>query len=133
MKVDLDTLGNPDGYLARTLMGWKKRGAAAWNGDIPSALTTLADWLDARLIADAQATLIHNDFKLDNVILDPESLPPGRNRLGHGHARRSALGPSSYARLLGRSWRSRRHAGAEPDANCRTRFPKPRGDSQLLH
>ena len=76
VKVDLDTLGNPDGYLARTLKGWKKRGAAAWSGDIPSALTTLADWLDARLITDGQATLIHNDFKLDNVILDPETLAP---------------------------------------------------------
>ena len=74
--VDLDTLGNTEGYLARTLGGWKKRGLAAWDGDVPSALTALSDWLDARLIADAQATLIHNDFKLDNVILNPNTHAP---------------------------------------------------------
>ncbi|MDG2205157.1 MAG: phosphotransferase family protein [Alphaproteobacteria bacterium] len=76
MAVDLDTLGNTDGYLARTLKGWTKRAVAAWNGDAPPALATLADWLDSRPIANAPATLIHNDFKLDNVILNPDTLAP---------------------------------------------------------
>jgi len=74
--VDLDTLGNPDGFLARTLKGWTKRAVTAWDGDGPPNLTFLADWLEARLIDDAPATLLHNDFKLDNIILHPDSLDP---------------------------------------------------------
>ena len=64
------------GLFSPHSQGWKKRVLAAWDGDVPSALTALSDWLDARLIADSQATLIHNDFKLDNVILNPNTHAP---------------------------------------------------------
>ena len=74
--IDLDTLGNTNGYLARTLTGWTKRAIAAWGRDAPPALATLVDWLGAQIVPDAPATLIHNDFKLDNVILNPDTLAP---------------------------------------------------------
>ncbi len=74
--VDLDTLGHPEGFLARTLTGWTKRAVAAWDGDGPANLAYLADWLGARLVGDAPATLLHNDFKLDNIILNPDTLAP---------------------------------------------------------
>jgi len=74
--VDLDTLGNPTDFLARTLGGWVKRAKAAWLGDPPAALTFLAEWLGSNLPADNPPTLLHNDFKLDNLILDPETLAP---------------------------------------------------------
>jgi len=74
--VDLDTLGNPDGFLARTLKGWVKRATAAWGGTAPADLEFLAGWLGERLVVDGPATLLHNDFKLDNLILNPDTLEP---------------------------------------------------------
>ncbi|MEK9722328.1 MAG: phosphotransferase family protein [Rhodospirillaceae bacterium] len=75
--VDLDSLGRPEGFLARTMGGWIKRAQAAWEGDdAPAGLAWLADWLAARQVADIAPTLLHNDFKLDNVILDPGTLDP---------------------------------------------------------
>ena len=43
-------------------------------------LDEVATWLDANLPADADddAALIHNDYKYDNVVLDPRADEPGR-------------------------------------------------------
>jgi len=74
--VDLDTLGNPAGFAARTLKGWTKRAQAAWGGAAPATLEMLAEWLGLRVPEDGAVTLLHNDFKLDNLILDPTTLAP---------------------------------------------------------
>ena len=74
--VDLETLGNPTGFLYRTLKGWTKRARTAWTGENPSSLISLIDWLEPRMFSVAEPTLLHNDFKLDNIILNPDSLEP---------------------------------------------------------
>ena len=74
--VNLDTLGNPGGFLARTLKGWTKRAKAAWTGNTPANLKSLIDWLEPRIVSDASSALLHNDFKLDNIILNPDTLKP---------------------------------------------------------
>ena len=74
--VDLDTLGNPAGFAARTLKGWTKRAQAAWGGAAPATLEMLAEWLGLRVPEDGAVTWLHNDFKLDNLILDPTTLAP---------------------------------------------------------
>ena len=76
VAIDLDTLGNPTDFLARTLGGWVKRANAAWLGEPPAALPFLANWLGERRPADSPPTLLHNDFKLDNLILNPDTLAP---------------------------------------------------------
>jgi aminoglycoside phosphotransferase (APT) family kinase protein len=74
--VDLDTLGKPEGFMARTVEGWLKR-AAVYEGILePHAYSELAAWLRANVPPARGATLLHSDFKLDNVILDPKSLAP---------------------------------------------------------
>lgn len=75
--VDLDSLGNPDGFLARAVAGWRKRfGVAAkdvyTDRPIPTAATEVMAWMDRQPVPTGDVTLLHNDFKLNNLILDPE-------------------------------------------------------------
>lgn len=69
----LGDLGRPDGYVARQIRGWTNRYRDARTDDIPS-IERAAAWLDAHQPADSPAALIHNDFKYDNVVLDPRRL-----------------------------------------------------------
>ena len=80
-RLDLHTtgladLGRPEGYVQRQVYGWITRYENAMTDDVP-AMTEAAAWLRAHLPPDqgaAGATLIHNDYKFDNVVLDPEDL-----------------------------------------------------------
>ena len=55
---------------------------------------------------ESGATLVHNDFKYDNVVLAPDLSARRRGaRLGDGDHRRSAHGPGHGARLLDRAGR----------------------------
>ena len=75
-EVGLQDLGRPEGFLARTAAGWLKRADLAWEGTTPAVMRELRTWLEANIAPDRSPTLIHNDFKLDNVVLDPETLDP---------------------------------------------------------
>ncbi|MBU6498193.1 MAG: phosphotransferase family protein [Rhodospirillales bacterium] len=68
--IGLDTLGRPEGFVARQLEGWARR----WHDalEAPRGETApLLDWLAARMPASAAPVLLHNDFKLDNLLVDP--------------------------------------------------------------
>ena len=67
-QTGLIQLGKPEGYIRRQVDGWHKRYLAAQTDDIP-AMTELARWLDQTMPAENSPTLIHNDFKYDNVVL----------------------------------------------------------------
>ncbi|HYM09592.1 MAG TPA: phosphotransferase family protein [Bryobacterales bacterium] len=70
----LTGLGKPDGMLVRHIRGWIRRWEAAKTREIP-AMDGLAIWLFKRLPKTApQPTLIHNDYKLDNVMLSADNL-----------------------------------------------------------
>ena len=75
-KVGLDDLGSPDGFLQRAVAGWIKRFHVA-AGDIysgrqhPKSVEFIIDWLKSQTIPEADHTLLHNDFKLNNIVLDP--------------------------------------------------------------
>jgi aminoglycoside phosphotransferase (APT) family kinase protein len=75
-QIGLETLGRPAGFLARTVEGWAARSAAVADLINPGALSEVVDWLRRRVPADAPPSLIHSDFKLDNMILTPETLAP---------------------------------------------------------
>ncbi len=77
-QVDVQTagladLGRPEGYVARQVTGWAKRHAAAQT-DAVEDMDALAAWLAAHLPPESGAALIHNDFKYDNVMVDPDQL-----------------------------------------------------------
>lgn len=70
----LADLGRPEGYTARQVEGWSRRYRNARTADVPGN-EGLMERLAAGMPADpGRATVIHNDFKFDNVVLDPETL-----------------------------------------------------------
>jgi aminoglycoside phosphotransferase (APT) family kinase protein len=79
-RIGLDNLGKPDGFLGRTITGWAVRAAMAVDGaELVPPTEELVTWLRRELPPDCpteQATLLHNDFKLDNIVLDPATLKP---------------------------------------------------------
>jgi aminoglycoside phosphotransferase (APT) family kinase protein len=66
----LETLAKPDGYVERQVGGWTRRWQAARTREVPG-IERVVDWLAANAPATGDATLVHNDFKFDNLVLDP--------------------------------------------------------------
>src|ERR1039457_5053919 len=71
----LTSLGKPAGFLERQVRGWAERWERAKTEEIPEMDYPLR-WLSERLPAEPAPTLVHNDFNLDNVMLDADN--PGR-------------------------------------------------------
>jgi aminoglycoside phosphotransferase (APT) family kinase protein len=71
----LESLGKPDGYLGRQVKGWTERWERARTRAVPAADEVLA-WLNARLPASPAPTLVHNDWRLDNMAVAADD--PGR-------------------------------------------------------
>jgi aminoglycoside phosphotransferase (APT) family kinase protein len=70
----LGELGSPQGYVKRQVEGWTKRYFNARTDDVP-AIEKLAEWLHQNLPPDSERSgLIHNDYKYDNLVLDPHDL-----------------------------------------------------------
>ena len=71
----LTDLGYPDGFLARQVQGWIGRYAAAKTDDSPE-IAELATWLQTHLPTSPAPTIVHNDFKLNNLLLAAGELAP---------------------------------------------------------
>lgn len=74
-RVGLETLGRPDGFLRRQVEGWAGRYDRAKTGDVP-VVAEVIQWLRDHLPPSPTPTLVHNDLRLDNMMLD--SRDPGR-------------------------------------------------------
>jgi len=68
-------LGKPAGFLERQVSGWAERWRRAQTETLPE-MDQLIGWLTDRLPESPAATLVHNDYKLDNLMLDAGD--PGR-------------------------------------------------------
>jgi aminoglycoside phosphotransferase (APT) family kinase protein len=75
-EIGLGALGHPAGFLGRTVEGWSTRGAAVADLLNPLAFAETVGWLRGRIPADASVSLLHSDFKLDNMIIEPTTLAP---------------------------------------------------------
>ena len=60
-------------FVERNVNGWINRYRGSETDDIP-AMNETAQWLTANCPPDCGAVLIHNDFKFDNLVLDPADL-----------------------------------------------------------
>jgi len=69
-QAGLADFGRPEGYVGRQVAGWTKRWRTARTDDIPE-MDEVATWLGSHQPGESGAVLIHNDFKYDNVVLDP--------------------------------------------------------------
>jgi len=74
--VGLDDLGRPEGFLARAVSGWRRRGLAAQEDGTGNLHEEVGRWLEQNIVPDGPPGLLHNDFKLNNIILDPEDFTP---------------------------------------------------------
>ncbi len=67
----LDSLGKGEGYVRRQIEGWIDRYRKAKTEDVGDFEAVMA-WLKDKMPASDVATcLIHNDFRFDNVVLNP--------------------------------------------------------------
>ncbi|MEQ8627878.1 phosphotransferase family protein [Ekhidna sp.] len=70
-KNGLDDLGKGEGYVERQVTGWNKRYSDAKTWNVPSGKKVMR-WLEQNMPTEERLCIIHNDFRLDNVVLDPK-------------------------------------------------------------
>jgi aminoglycoside phosphotransferase (APT) family kinase protein len=68
--IGLSDFGKPQGYLERQVRGWIERYHGSKTHDL-GEVEKISQWMQTNLPASGAATLIHNDYKFDNMILDP--------------------------------------------------------------
>lgn len=69
----LGDLGKPEGYAQRQIEGWTGRYHKAKTDDVPAAGKVMA-WLADNIPSQSSAALIHNDYKYDNLVLNPDDM-----------------------------------------------------------
>ena len=73
IAAGLGQFGKPEGYLSRQVNGWTDRYIGSQTDDIPE-ITRIIDWLKKNMPASPASTIVHGDYKYDNLILDPNDL-----------------------------------------------------------
>jgi len=73
-SVGLAEFGRPGGYLGRQLARWKKQLDSSRSRELPG-MDELIAGLDAGVPVESGATIVHGDFRLDNLLVD--TLPDG--------------------------------------------------------
>ncbi|MGH9874686.1 MAG: phosphotransferase family protein [Pyrinomonadaceae bacterium] len=66
-------IGKPAGFVGRQVRGWAERWQRSKTGEL-AEMDQVIDWLVNRIPEDddVSATIVHNDFKLDNIMLDAD-------------------------------------------------------------
>jgi aminoglycoside phosphotransferase (APT) family kinase protein len=74
MREGLNTLGKPAGFVERQVRGWSERWERSRTTE-RAEMDSLSKWLRERLPADPDVpSVVHGDFKLDNVMLDAHDI-----------------------------------------------------------
>ena len=68
--VGLESYGKPGSYFARQIARWSRQCQAS-SLPVSVAMRSLMDWLPQHIPADDETTLVHGDFRLDNLIFHP--------------------------------------------------------------
>ena len=68
--VGLSSYGRPGNYFARQVDRWSKQYRASEGEPIPS-MDRLIDWLPGTTPADDRTSIVHGDYRLDNMVLHP--------------------------------------------------------------
>jgi aminoglycoside phosphotransferase (APT) family kinase protein len=72
-EAGLADFGKPAGYTERQVTGWVKRYFKAQTDELPS-MNQVADWLVKNMPEQQYVSFIHNDYKYDNLVLNPNDL-----------------------------------------------------------
>ena len=68
----LGDLGKPEGYVRRQIEGWSRRYVDARTPNAPSYEGVMR-WLDEKMPPEVGASVIHGDYRFDNLVLDPDN------------------------------------------------------------
>jgi len=68
--IGLGDYGRPGNYLARQVERWSKQYRASQTGDI-EAMDRLMEWLPATAPAQERTSIVHGDYRLDNMVFHP--------------------------------------------------------------
>ncbi|XP_075390665.1 acyl-CoA dehydrogenase family member 10 [Tenrec ecaudatus] len=71
MAAGLGDYGKPGDYVRRQVQIWTKQYRASETSTIP-AMERLIEWLPGHLPGEQRTTVVHGDFRLDNLIFHPE-------------------------------------------------------------
>ncbi len=71
-EVGLEDLGKPEGYVERQVSNWGKQYLNAATDDVPAAEKVMK-WMEQHQPKDYRYSLVHNDFKYDNVVFKDDS------------------------------------------------------------
>ena len=93
--VGLGDLGRKEDYVARQLRRWQGQWEKSKTRELP-LVDRVHDRLAARIPEQGPATLVHGDYRLDNMILTPERR--GRRGASTGSSARSATRSPTSAR-----------------------------------
>jgi aminoglycoside phosphotransferase (APT) family kinase protein len=69
----LEELGRPAGYVERQIRGWARRYRNAQTDELREIEETIV-WLEGHMSPESGVSIIHNDYKYDNLVLDPHDL-----------------------------------------------------------
>src|SRR5580658_8647645 len=69
----LSDLGRPEGYLERQVRGWTERYYGSKTHDYPE-VEKISSWMQQHMPSTSAPSLIHNDYKYDNVVLDASDI-----------------------------------------------------------
>lgn len=72
-EAGLGDLGRPEGFLERQLRGWIGRYEKARTDEVDEVVS-LTDWLVKDVPESPEPTIIHNDYKLNNLVLHSDDL-----------------------------------------------------------
>lgn len=71
-KLGLSDLGRPEGYVERQVRNWSKQYLKATTEDVKEAKLVM-EWLNNNLPTQYKHSLVHNDYKYDNVVFSSKS------------------------------------------------------------
>ena len=69
--LGLDDFGKPGNYFARQIARWTRQYRASETATI-EPMDRLIDWLPDHVPDDESASVVHGDFRLDNLVVHPE-------------------------------------------------------------
>lgn len=66
----LASIGKQEGYVQRQIEGWTQRYRAARTDNVPD-FELVMQWLHDHMPPQSGVVIVHNDYRFDNVVLDP--------------------------------------------------------------
>ena len=78
--IGLADYGRPGNYFARQVERWTRQYRASETGWIEAA-ERLIEWLPKTVPAQERTSIVHGDYRLDNLIFAPEALDQGEVRI----------------------------------------------------